>query len=191
LAAAAVAAAVISLNVTSDGSRPLEVVTGPPSSSFLRAAAAACADADAASMPDTAPGSETASQPVISQALSGSFRYVLGPADLDTRAISAARAVPHYSGQSWSVEVTFTATGTSEFNLIASKRYPYYDQNPADPPYASLEALEVNSVVISAPTIAADRFNGTATFSAIGAAPFSKQQADQMVRAIQYDIAHQ
>ena len=163
---------------------------GPPPSS-VTAADIDCSNPDASSVPKSAPGTESASKPATRPAFSESARYVLGPADFDTRAISAARAVPFNSGQSWAVEVTFTAAGNQEFNLIASQRYRYYEQNAANPPLASLEAFQVNGVVIGAPAVEASQFNGIAEFSGTRATPYSKPQADQIVQAIQYDITHQ
>lgn len=162
---------------------------GPPPSS-VAAADADCSKPDASSVPDTSIATETASQPVVLPTVSGSVRYVLGPADLDTRAIAGAWAVPYDSGQAWSVEVSFTASGARTFDLIASQRHADYERNTANPPYASLEAFEVNGVVISAPSIQASQYNGIATFYGPASSPYSKLHADQIVQAIRNDLIH-
>jgi hypothetical protein len=219
---AAMAAAVISLNVIDRGSHVDQVVTGPSplASSILSgnvhhvyfrpvlcqippadahteraspppsmsAADIDCSQPNASSLASTVANTETVVTPVIVRDLTGSSRYILGPADLDTKAISDALVIPEDPPHSYGVKIVFTGTGAGQFNLVASHRFPFYEQNTANPPVASLEAVEVNGIVIAVPSIQASRYNGTAIFSGPSSAPYSKQQATQIVQAIRRDL---
>jgi preprotein translocase subunit SecD len=83
------------------------------------------------------------------------------------------------------VNLNFTGKGSTEFDKIASQRYPYYKQNPNNPPPQSLEAFELDGVVYSAPTIQAPAFNGTAVISGSTAAPFTYKQASDLKTNLQ------
>ena len=154
------------------------------------AAAADSADPATTSVANTPRSTESVSEPVILPGFIGSARYVLGPVDLDGRSISTAHVVSGSPAQGYGVEVVFTAAGAGQFNLVASQRFPFYQQNTANPPVASLEAVEVDGVVIAAPSIQANGSDGTAIFRGPALAPFSKQQADQIVQAIRRDLTH-
>lgn len=145
----------------------------------------ACGDENLASIPDSAGGSETAAEKVIAPYYqgTGSLRYVLGPADMTGSAIATAQAISTI-GQ-YQIQLTFTAAGAAAFDSVAAQRYPYYRQNPSNPPYQSLEAIELDGKVISAPTIQAASFNGTAVISGSSSSPFSEEQASVIVKEIQ------
>ncbi|HEX6394405.1 MAG TPA: hypothetical protein VFZ97_13280 [Acidimicrobiales bacterium] len=110
-------------------------------------------------------------------------RYVLGPADMTGSAIATAEAISTI-GQ-YQIQLTFTAAGSGDFNAVAAQRYSYYRQNPSNPPYQSLEAIEVDGKVVSAPEIQVASFNGTAVISGSTTAPFSKEQASTIAQEIQ------
>jgi preprotein translocase subunit SecD len=106
-------------------------------------------------------------------------RYVLGPADMGGNGVKSASVIIDQAGQ-YQVQLNFTGKGSTEFDKIASERYPYYQQNQSNPPYQSLEAFELDGVVYSAPTIQASSFNGTAVISGSTAAPFTYKQASDL-----------
>lgn len=176
------------------GSSPSDTATtGPPgsypgvpgSTATLRAAySTLCADQNASSTPSTANGSESAAQDVIVPYYldASSPRYVLGPADMTGSAIANAQAISE--GGYYQVQLTFTAAGAAEFNAVAAQRYPYYRQNPSDPPFQSLEAIELDGKVVSAPTIQAASFNGSAVISGSTSAPFTEKQASVIAQEI-------
>jgi preprotein translocase subunit SecD len=84
------------------------------------------------------------------------------------------------------VQLQFTGKGSSDFDKIAAQRYPFYKQNPGNPPYQSLEAFELDGTVYSAPTIQAQTFNGSAVISGSTSAPFSYKQANDLAVAMKY-----
>ena len=101
---------------------------------------------------------ETAGMTVILPYIQGGVRYVLGPADLTTSDIAGAKVVPTNGG--YEVELTLRATGRSRFNTIAAQRYPYYQQDPTNPPPQSREAIEQGETVFVAAPIEADNYTG-------------------------------
>ena len=86
----------------------------------------------------------------------------------------------------YQVLLNFTNAGAKQFDNIAAQRYPYYQQNPTNPPPCSLEAFELDGVVYSAPTIQAPSFNGTAVISGSTAQPFSSSQASNLSLVLKY-----
>jgi preprotein translocase subunit SecD len=110
---------------------------------------------------------------------------VLGAADMSGNGIKSAAVIIDQAGQ-YQVQLNFTGKGSTEFDKIASQRYPYYQQNQSNPPYQSLEAFELDGTVYSAPTIQASSFNGTAVISGSTAAPFTYNQANALSIAMKY-----
>jgi len=143
-----------------------------------------CAASNATELPTTPERQDLANAYVTLPYYDNSFRYILGPADMTASGNVAHVAVQQFPAGQYSVIVTFTHTGSSEFNLIATRRAPYYEQNATDPPYASLEAFDVDGVVESAPPIEAGSFNGTAVISGSPSALFTKRQADMLAVVI-------
>lgn len=77
--------------------------------------------------------------------------YILNPTELDDTAIDSAEAVR--GDGSWTVEVRFTPAGATAFDDLASK-------------FAGMQvAIVVDDVVVSAPTLQADSFDGVAVIS--------------------------
>lgn len=74
-------------------------------------------------------------------------------------AIATAQAISSTIGQ-YQVQLTFTTPGAAAFNAVAARGYPFYRQNAFDPPFQSLEAIELDGKVVAAPTIQAASFNG-------------------------------
>jgi preprotein translocase subunit SecD len=139
-----------------------------------------CSAANAAELPTTPVQDDLATANVILADYTGQVRYILGPADMTGTGISNAQLIVDPSTSANEVQVNFNSKGSSEFDAIAAKRYPYYAQNQSNPPVQSLEAFELDGVVESAPTIQAATFNGTAVISGSTSNPFSQSQASQL-----------
>jgi preprotein translocase subunit SecD len=146
----------------------------------------ACSSSNAASLPTTAIGNDTSGNYVILPYYDHSVRYVLGPADMKGDVVSNTSVIAPTSGGGYEVQVTFTSKGATQFDNIAAKRYPYYQQDPSNPPYASMEAIELDGVVQSAPTIQASAFHGSAVISGSSSAPFSSKQASDLALVLKY-----
>ncbi len=149
---------------------------------------AICAASNSAQVPTTTPEQANPGSYVILpyyQDPTTSPRYVLGPADMSGNGVKSASVVLDQAGQ-YQVQLNFTGKGSTEFDKIASERYPYYQQNQSNPPYQSLEAFELDGTVYSAPTIQASSFNGTAVISGSTASPFTSSQANDLTVALKY-----
>lgn len=144
-----------------------------------------CADGGASGLPSTNVASELANQDVILPSYAGSSpRYVLGPADLTGADVSMAKVIVDAAGQ-YHVQLQFTSEGSTVFDKVAAQRYPFYAQNRSNPPYQSMEAVELDGRVLSAPTIQAASFNGTAVISGPPDSPFTKSQAQTVAKDIE------
>jgi hypothetical protein len=146
--------------------------------------ASVCSRGDVAGLASTGLATEAETSPVIVPYYDHSVRYVLGPADLDQSVIATnpKPSVVLSEGNTYEVEVNFNPAGA--FDAVAAKRYASYRQNPQNPPYESLEAIEVDGVIFSAPTIQAPSFNGVAVISRSAKAPFTLNQARLLADAI-------
>jgi preprotein translocase subunit SecD len=149
-------------------------------------AQSACNSSNAANLPSTQVSDDTAGAYVILPYYDKSVRYVLGPADMKGDVVSNANSVAPTAGGGYTVQVTFTGRGATEFDNIAAQRYPYYQQNPNNPPYSSMEAIELDGIVQSAPTIQASAFHGTAVISGSSSAPFTSKQASDLALVLKY-----
>jgi hypothetical protein len=113
-----------------------------------------------------------------------SIRYVLGSADLTGHDIASAVAVPSTEEASgYQVELNLTTAGAQVMDRLAQARYPYYEQNPSDPPPQSMEAIEVGGVVQSVPVVQASSFDGAVIISYSGHS-MTPNQASSLVRTI-------
>jgi preprotein translocase subunit SecD len=149
-------------------------------------AQSACNSSNAANLPSTQVSDDTAGAYVILPYYDKSVRYVLGPADMKGDVVSNANSVAPTAGGGYTVQVTFTGKGATQFDNIAAQRYPYYQQNPNNPPYSSMEAIELDGIVQSAPTIQASAFHGTAVISGSSSAPFTSKQASDLALVLKY-----
>lgn len=178
--ATTVPATTIVPNTPSAGSNPVPV-NSPPSQ-------ATCSASNSAQLPSTQVQNDTSKASVILPYYltpTSSARYVLGPSDMSGTGVSNASVIIDSAGQ-YQVQLTFTSRGSTEFDNIAAQRYPYYKQNPSNPPYQSLEAFELDGTVYSAPTIQAPSFNGTAVISGSTSAPFTFKEASSLAVAMKY-----
>lgn len=113
-------------------------------------------------------------------------RYVLGPAEMSGSIIKSASANLNSQTDQWEVDLTFTSRGSTEFNKYAAAHYACYQQDPSNPPYCALQAIELDAVVQSAPAIEAASFPGGATINGSSSNPFTQQQAQNLALALSY-----
>ena len=113
-------------------------------------------------------------------------RYVLGPAEMSGSIIKSATANLNSQTDQWEVDLTFTSRGSTEFNKYAAAHYACYQQDPSNPPYCALQAIELDAVVQSAPAIEAASFPGGATINGSSPKPFTQQQAQNLALALSY-----
>jgi preprotein translocase subunit SecD len=149
-------------------------------------AQAACSSSNAASVASTSIQNVTADNYVILPYYDHSARYVLGPADMKGDVVSNTSVIAPTAGGGYEVQVTFTGKGATQFDNIAAQRYPNYQSDPSNPPYSSMEAIELDGVVQSAPTIQASAFHGTAVISGSSSAPFTSKQASDLALVLKY-----
>lgn len=160
--------------------------TGTPVSPTAPVSSAVCSASNSSQIPSTPASQDDPKASVILPDRSGQVRYVLGPADMTGSAVSnAAVQVDPNTGQ-YSVLLTFTSKGATEFDNIAAARYACYQQNQSNPPPCSLEAAELDGQVQSAPTIQAQSFHGQAVISGSSAAPFTSSQASDLANELKY-----
>ena len=143
-----------------------------------------CSDPNAVGIPTTSPSADSPAAAVILPYYEGSVRYVLGPADLNQTAIANTSITAPSQGGGYEVQITFTRTGATAFNAITAQRFPHYRADPINPPYSSMEAVELDGVVQAAPTVQAPSYNGTAVISGSSSAPFTEKQAEDVAQLI-------
>ena len=148
----------------------------------------ACSATNSSAFPTTPVANDTKDATVILPYYkngAASSRYVLGPADMTGSEVKNAIVIVSQTGE-YQVQLSFTGKGSADFDKIAAVRYKFYQQNPRQPPYQSLEAFELDGTVYSAPTIQAQSFNGTAVISGGNASPFNYTQANDLTVALKY-----
>ncbi len=145
-----------------------------------------CSKSNTQQLPTTPVGQDNPKKAVILPSYDHSERYILGPADMTGNVVHSTSVIAPTSGVGFQVQVTFTGKGSSEFDKVAAERYPYYKQNPSNPPYQSMEAMELDGVVESAPTIQAASFHGTALISGSTSNPFTQKQASDLALELRY-----
>jgi len=77
----------------------------------------------------------------------------------------------------WEVNVNFTPAGSAEFNRIAAQYYLCYEKDTSNPPYCSLQAIDLNGTVLTSPAIESPHFAGSAEISDATDEPFTKVKA--------------
>ncbi|MGC8626796.1 MAG: protein translocase subunit SecD [Acidimicrobiales bacterium] len=114
------------------------------------------------------------------------YRYVLGPAEMSGSIIKSAVATIDPSTSEWVVAITFTSSGSTQFDNYAARHYQCYEQDPSNPPYCAEQAIELDGTVQSAPNIEAPAFHGSAQISGSTTNPFTQQQATDLALALRY-----
>ncbi len=127
----------------------------------------------------TAPGNDNPKLSVVLPSYAGptAGRYVLGPAQMSGSIIKTAHADLDSQTDEWEVVLDFTAAGSTEFNRYAAQYYLCYEKDPSNPPYCSLQGIDVNGTVLSAPSVDSKNFPGSAEISGSSSEPFTKAQA--------------
>jgi preprotein translocase subunit SecD len=186
----AVATSTTSTTVAKPSPTSTPTTTAPASPGALTTseAQALCTSTAAASVPSTPPGNDDPTVPVIlpvdpkAYPQSPTIRYVLGAADLTGIAVSDAAAQINTTTGQYSVQLTLTSKGATEFDSIATARYSCYQQNPANPPPCSEEAFELDGTVESAPDFQASSFNGNVSITG----NFTSSQASNLANELKY-----
>ena len=157
---------------------------------------ATCGSASAASIPSTSPDADDPYKTVLlpsspNMGLGKSApRWLLGPSSgqagikqpLSGTIVRSASAVISTGGQ-YQVSVTLTSKGLREWNKVAALRHQTY--NPAtnaSEPYSSLEAIELDGLVESAPTIEVPTFTGPLSITG----NFTAKQATDLATELSY-----
>ena len=104
-------------------------------------------------------------------------RYILGPAELKGDVVKDASVEAPTGTQGWSVNIEFNAKGSKQWDDMARKYYC-----PSGGSNCTRVAVELDGVVLSAPTINAQEFNGRAQIS--GA--FTGSKARDLATALRY-----
>ncbi len=87
-------------------------------------------------------------------------RYILGPAELKGDVVSDANAAPPQGIGSWMVDIDFNGKGSKQWDDMARK---YYCGSGGS--NCTHVAVELDGVVLSAPTIHAQELNGRGRIS--------------------------
>jgi preprotein translocase subunit SecD len=123
---------------------------------------------------------------VLAYYASNTSRYVLGPAEMSGSVVHAAAANLNSQTDQWEVDLTFTGKGSDEFNKYAMRHYQCYEEDAQDPPYCALQAIELDGIVESAPSVEAATYNGAATISGSTKDPFTAAQVTALADALNY-----
>lgn len=157
---------------------------------------ATCGSASAASIPSTSPDADNPYKTVLLPSSShmglgkSAPRWLLGPSagqagikqPLSGTIVKSASAVVAPGGQ-YEVQVTLTGRGLRLWNKVAALRHQSYDPaKNASEPYSSLEAIELDGKVESAPTIEVGTFTGPLSITG----NFTPQQAKDLATELSY-----
>jgi preprotein translocase subunit SecD len=104
-------------------------------------------------------------------------RYILGPAELKGNVVSDASAQPPQGVGSWMVDIEFNKAGSKQWDDMARKYYC-----PDGGANCTRVAVELDGVVLSAPTINAQEFNGRAQISG----SFTSASARNLATSLRY-----
>jgi len=146
-----------------------------------------CTASNAASLPTTPPDGDVAKATVIVSAATGSgvpttIRYILGPADLTGAGVKNANvSVDQTSGQ-YLVNLALNSAGSTAFDRMAAQRFPFFNKSSSTTDPRSQEAIELDGVLESAPTIQTANFRGQAQISG----SFTAKQASNLALELRY-----
>ena len=144
------------------------------------------APTDPANVPSTNPDADSPYNSVVVPAAPsagyGSQRWILGPADLKGEIVKTASAALDTTNGQYVVNVTLTNSGLTAFNKIATVRHQFYNASATQQSFASLEAIELDGVLYSAPTIESAPFTGAVQISG----SFTSSQASDLANQLKY-----
>ncbi len=170
---------------------PAGQAAAPPTPVPLNAAPsqAACSASNAAQLPTTTADGDTSKATVIVTAsptsgYSNSARFILGPSDLTGRGVSNASVSQDQNSGQYVVDLAFNSAGSAAFDKMAAVRNQFIKSasgsSGTDP--RSQEAIELDGVLESAPTINQSSFNGRAQISG----SFTPKQASNLALELRY-----
>lgn len=146
-----------------------------------------CSASNAAQLPTTGADADTSKATVIVTAsptsgYSNKARFILGPADLTGRGVSSASVSQDQNTSQYVVNLTFNSAGAAAFDKMAAVRNQFYNKNATSADPRSQEAIELDGVLESAPTIDTSSFNGRAQISG----SFTAKQASDLSLELRY-----
>ena len=123
--------------------------------------------------PANDPASAPADQPLITCEADGSYKYILGPVELDGSSISDATFGLNQTNGLWSVNLVFDEDGTRIFGQISQRLFP------ANPPLNQF-AFVLDGYVLSAPSMNGVILDGKPAITGSFTQETSKILADQL-----------
>lgn len=147
--------------------------------------AADCTASNAAQLKSTAPNQDTIHATVLVPASKNSGytgRFILGPADLTGSAVKTAYVSLPQGSASYAVQLTFNSAGSKAFNQMAAVRHQFYSASASAPSFKSLEGIELDGLLESAPQIQQANFNGSAQITG----SFTSAQASALALDLRY-----
>lgn len=147
-----------------------------------------CTASNASAVPSTTPDKDVASNSVVlpSSPNMGSSvageRWVLGPANFTGQVVASASAGLPQGSSNYAVNVTLTSSGLAKFNKVAAVRHAFYNPSATSQSFQSLEAIELDGVVESAPTIQSAVFSGPVQITG----QFTATQANHLALELNY-----
>jgi preprotein translocase subunit SecD len=146
-----------------------------------------CSASNAAQLPTTTADGDTAHATVIVTAsptsgYSSNARFILGPSDLTGRGVSSASVSQDQNTSQYVVNLSFNSAGSAAFDKMAAVRNQYYNKSATSADPRSQEAIELDGVLESAPTIEQSSFNGQAQISG----SFTAKQASDLALELKY-----
>ena len=146
-----------------------------------------CSASNAAQLPTTSADGDTAHAAVIVTAsptsgYSSNARFILGPSDLTGRGVSSASVSQDQTSSQYVVNLSFNSAGSAAFDKMAAVRNQFYNKSASSADPRSQEAIELDGVLESAPTIEQSSFNGQAQISG----SFTAKQASDLALELKY-----
>jgi len=166
-----------------------------PVTSTTSAVANLCSDSvsQQSAYPTTQPSKDSRDSYVILPyyAPNYGYRYDLGPAEMTGSIVKTSVASLDPTTDEWEVDLTFTASGSTQFDNYAAPHYQCYEQYEKNQGilgyyYCAQQAIELDGVVESSPLIEAQAFNGRARISGDPSNPFTQTQASDLALALRY-----
>jgi preprotein translocase subunit SecD len=141
----------------------------------------------ASDIPSTSPDNDNSYDTVIipsspTSGIPASTRWILGPSDLAGEIVKTASSALDTSNGEYVVNVTLTGSGLSKFNKIAEVRHQFYSSTATQQSFQSLEAIDLDGALESAPTIESAPFTGPIQISG----SFTSSQASALATELRY-----
>ncbi|MGI8753785.1 MAG: protein translocase subunit SecD [Acidimicrobiales bacterium] len=146
-----------------------------------------CSASNAAQLPTTSADGDTSKATVIVTAsptsgYSNKARFILGPSDLTGKGVKTASVSQDQNTSQYVVNLSFNSAGSAAFDKMAAVRNQFYSKSATSADPRSQEAIELDGVLESAPTIEQSSFNGQAQISG----SFTAKQASDLSLELRY-----